>query len=600
MAFGLPFLAGLCLICPQADAGCPDQWILGAALPDGSLLEAVVRGPDRWVAVGRDGMAAVSEDGLSWTPASLPDEAQGLAISHAFDSYVAVGYSEGNYVTSGVVMKSTDGFVWESAVIPATDWLGAIATDGATLVAVGGGGVVLTSNDGTTWIEAPTPTSEDLYGIAFGPGGFIAVGHSGTILSSSDGFVWHKEPSGTIAPLTEVATDDSIWVVAGGLALLRRTDGVPWTSVSTDVVTSALTFGAGRFIRVTGDGDVLISSDGVDWESTATLTLLTSGVSGDRESVVAVGDTTFISNDGRKWLSEAPTSFSCFPGDIVWAEGEFALTGCGVLTSRDGRLWSTTGRASEWNPTKIAWSGSRWVGVATSGGFDEWWGAIMTSDDGLGWETVESSYMKRYHDVVAGPDQFVIIGDEGPGPYTGGPFGFAMVSSDGNSWEVSEGGLPDNLNAIAYGRGVYVAVGQAGAVLTSLTGYGWEEVESPTAQDLFDVSFDGRSFIAVGTQGAVVVDDGMSSWQVQTTPVNAALYAVAAYRGCRVAAGRDGTIITNQDGAEWRVVPTGVTDTFSAVGAGRPGFVAAGEHVLRGCFNQPIPIPGEPPVVTVD
>lgn len=585
---------------PRVDAGCPDLWLVGADLPAGTLLEAVVRGPDRWVAVGRDGAAAVSEDGLHWTPSWLPAGAQGLAISWAPGVYVAVG-STGTYPSyAGVVMTSGDGMDWDAAAVPTTDYLGGIATDGGSFVAVGGGGLVLTSDDGSTWIQRSTPTDEDLHAIAYGSGEFVAVGHGGIILASSDGRVWHQRPSGAQASLVELATDGSIWLAAGSSELLRSTDGAIWTEVSTDVTASAVSFAAGSFLLITADGDVLISSDGLAWERSATLTRSTSGLSGNEDSVVAVGDTTFLSVDGRTWHSETPTAFPCLPGDIAWAGDRFIVTGCGVLTSPDGQVWSTTGGTADAVPTKIAQGEGGWVGVATSTGLDEWYGAVMTSRDGLDWSRVRLDYMRRYHDVAAGGDRFVVIGDQGTASFASGPFGFTMVSPDGEGWVVTADGLPDDLHAIAYGGGLFVVVGDGGTVLTSPDGYGWEQIPTPTDNDLLDVTFDGHRFIAVGTGGTVISGDGASSWQIHSTPASATLRAIAANRWCRVAVGRDGAMITSRNLDSWNMVPTDLADTLWVVGFGPPGFVAAGEHYLRGRGDDQSPMHPSPPEAAVD
>src|ERR1700693_2739633 len=60
----------------------------------------------------------------------------------------------------------------------------------------------------------------------------------------------------------------------------------------------------------------------------------------------------------------------------------------------------------------------------------------------------------------------------------------------------------NRLNGAAYGGGVFVAVGSAGAVLTSSDGSSWTPRVSNTRSDLFDVAWNGKLFVAVGADGA--------------------------------------------------------------------------------------------------
>src|SRR5262245_11619292 len=58
-----------------------------------------------------------------------------------------------------------------------------------------------------------------------------------------------------------------------------------------------------------------------------------------------------------------------------------------------------------------------------------------------------------------------------------------------------------DLHDVAYGNGVFVAVGKAGTILHSSDGISWLPAASGTANNLDAVVFGGGLFVAVGDQG---------------------------------------------------------------------------------------------------
>jgi hypothetical protein len=60
------------------------------------------------------------------------------------------------------------------------------------------------------------------------------------------------------------------------------------------------------------------------------------------------------------------------------------------------------------------------------------------------------------------------------------------------------------LTAVAYGNGLFVAVGKWGAILTSPDGETWTEQASPTGNPLFGVTYGNGTFVAVGDFGIIL------------------------------------------------------------------------------------------------
>jgi hypothetical protein len=57
---------------------------------------------------------------------------------------------------------------------------------------------------------------------------------------------------------------------------------------------------------------------------------------------------------------------------------------------------------------------------------------------------------------------------------------------------------------VAYGNGLFVAVGSRGAILTSPDGVNWTAQTSPTSDDLSAVTYGNGTFVAVGYSGTIV------------------------------------------------------------------------------------------------
>jgi hypothetical protein len=61
-----------------------------------------------------------------------------------------------------------------------------------------------------------------------------------------------------------------------------------------------------------------------------------------------------------------------------------------------------------------------------------------------------------------------------------------------------------DLNAVAYGNGLFVAVGYGGTILTSPDGAGWTARTSGTSNALLGVAYGNGKFVAVGQYGIIL------------------------------------------------------------------------------------------------
>ncbi len=97
------------------------------------------------------------------------------------------------------------------------------------------------------------------------------------------------------------------------------------------------------------------------------------------------------STNGTSWTSSySSASFNCSSGGAYFANSNFLVTGSGVLTSADGKSWST---ASIDTSSGFSYSGVVYgKGVYVVAGFNSvsYAGAIFDSTDGSAWTNVYS------------------------------------------------------------------------------------------------------------------------------------------------------------------------------------------------------------------
>jgi hypothetical protein len=132
--------------------------------------------------------------------------------------------------------------------------------------------------------------------------------------------------------------------------------------------------------------------------------------------------------------------------------------------------------------------------------------------------------------------------------YGGGIFaavgsgGVIVTSPTGSTWTARTSGTTSTLNSVAYGNGTFVAVGDAGTVLTSSTGTTWTKV-SGLAVPFIGITYGNNLFVAVGAGGAVYSSSSGSSWTQESSITVNNLRGIAYFAGEYIAVGDNGTIL---------------------------------------------------------
>ena len=407
--------------------------------------------------------------------------------------------------------------------------LGGVAYGNGLFVAVGndsgGPGAVVTSFDGTNWTRRSAGTSKYLTGVAFGGGQFVALGSNGSLLTSTNGIAWTDN---TIGPGTfhDITYGAGQFVAVGAAGkILTSPDGTTWTTRTSNTASglNAVSYGGGQFLAVGDGGTVLSSEDAQTWTNRSWWTQTLNGLAFGAGAYVAVGQagTILTSPDGSAWTNRTSGTSRAL-GAVAFGGNQFVTVGASgtILTSLDGMAWTNRSSGTTSDLYGVAYGRGQFVAVGSS--------LPLTSPDGTTW-TVQPGGANSYA-VAWGRDRFVAVGPYG---------GRIQSSADGRTWTYWYSGLVNELYGIAYGAGVYVAVGAAGIIMTSADGSTWTARASGTREYLSSVAYGGGQFIAVGCGFLQNSSDGLT-WSLQGTSV--CLRAIVYGAGQFVTAGGSGRI----------------------------------------------------------
>lgn len=183
-----------------------------ANAPEAQGDAALVHAPQGWLALA-GGELDVSGDGVNWTKKTGGIESTIATIAYGNGHYVVVGQD-------GSARWSDDGATWTVASLPANagsrfPFTGIVFANNQ-FVAVADKGRVAVSPDGATWTLQNTATKSDLYAIAASNNGeIIAVGDFGATESSADGVHWTLRATLTNRTLRTVSAFNGGFIVAG-------------------------------------------------------------------------------------------------------------------------------------------------------------------------------------------------------------------------------------------------------------------------------------------------------------------------------------------------------------------------------------------------
>ena len=603
-------------------------------------LAGIAYGNGVYVAVGVGGTIVRSTDGVAWTVSTAPVDRNLYHITWGGGRFVAVGQD-------GAIIASGDGFTWQDRTFAAQEDLYSVAWGKDKFVAAGGGSLILTSSDGLTWIRQEA-AYEDLTfaAVAYAGDAFILAANHDAILQTYDvptrwAVFYFRSTDGTfwkdLKWQQSYIWQRSSWVrgmlwtgsllVSFGDSGSAQTspDGMRWTNRTSarNAVILGMTSGAGTYVGVGTEnnfnGAVYSSPDGVTWQHEVNPQVprtneyyeqwqddLYGAAYGDGV-FVAVGSYGVIlrSEDAHTWSVERSGTQDSLMA-VVWVSGQFVAVGDDgtILTSPDGHVWTRRVAAQ----TKLMyWSAA--VGHDTL--------VVMGAD--IGKKSSRTVVTSIPITQLAGVDPIspstpVAIGESAGSrwlaqiAYGNGRF-VAVADSDGQVW-YSEDGLAwtpsapvfagEPARAVAFARGVFVAVGDAQTIAVSQDGSSWNVATSGNTgrtrgggtnsvgsqlmhEDYMCVYGDDRAFVATTSMSGISLsyDNGVTwAGTVDSSSEDVTLTAVTDTTAGLVAVGELGCVQTSNDGVLWQRCATGASGWLWDVASTPVGAVVIGEFGL--------------------
>ncbi len=160
---------------------------------------------------------------------------------------------------------------------------------------------------------------------------------------------------------------------------------------------------------------------------------------------------------------------------------------------------SYQGSTGPW--TDIVWTGNRFVASGDHG-------AILTSQNGLDWTTLQAPTAGSLWSIAHNPTGIVAVGEDGA----------IVFSETGEHWTLQSApaGVNGNLVSVAASPGRFVAVpSQGNYILSSANGRSWQKHDLDSTWTMSHVAYDGRFVAFVNRAWLLASSDGLT-WT--TTP----------------------------------------------------------------------------------
>ncbi len=285
----------------------------------------------------------------------------------------------------------------------------------------------------------------------------------------------------------------------------------------------------------------------------------------DRNGVVISSD------DGMTWQTHKtphPNSLA----DIAYGNGLYCVTTSGsgsVFFSTDLTNWTTvfSSKVPSNNDNVYFHNGLFFFGGAQFGAND----AIVTSSDGVAFNSLEVPGEDTVRDIVFANNQYVAVGDNLQ----------ILTSPDGVNWTLRPTGadiegLGQGLLSVRYLNSLFVVGGKSNTLLTSPDGITWTQREfSEDSSWFWDSWYNAGTYYFPGRQGKIWTTTDFTSWTSIDLNENDDVYNIVNGGGITVASGRGGNLFSSTDLLGWTSRKSGYSNNFSDVAFGNGRFVAS-------------------------
>jgi hypothetical protein len=530
----------------------------------GNSWNSVTYGNNLFVAVASygDDRIMTSPDGISWTARTAPEENSWKSVTYGNGLFVAVASTGTNRV-----MTSPDGITWSArTATQANLWQGVTYGNGL-FVAVSSDGTnrVMTSPDGITWTARIAAEATSWYSVTYGNNLFVAVSPNGTnkAMTSPDGITWTGRFVSNAGNWISVTYGNNLFVavssyISSNIAVITSPDGITWTTRTVPESNDwRVTYGNGIFVAVgqSGTNRIMTSSDSITW-TVRTATEANTWMS------VAYGDGKFVAvaSNGTKAVMTSPFSTYTYSYIVNQADGSNYIDGTATVSLSSVTDLALNPSTTPTHNTFVIDTVAPTVALSYS-----------ANPSGVGIETITATYSKL---IATIPN--ISINQQGTTDITN----ISMVSP-GGIWTART--TATSLYDVAYGNGLFVAVGGGGVVTTSPDGITWTAGTPANGSNWYSVTYGNGLFVAVassgGTNRVMTSPDGIT-WTGRTAAQANSWYSVTYGNGLFVAVSSDGTnrVMTSPDGITWTARIAAEANDWMNVTYGNGLFVAVSQY----------------------
>ena len=196
---------------------------------------------------------------------------------------------------------------------------------------------------------------------------------------------------------------------------------------------------------------------------------------------------------------------------VSYANGIFVAVGDRILTSANGAQWKQAAYAPPSFLNQACAVNDVWAAAGGNGL------RVRSSNKANTWEVSVSYLEGHFRGLACGNGRFVAVGHRNS-------TGMTSVSTDGIKW--TEPSLNGNrLGRVAFGNGVFVAVGDGGRVATSTDGQVWTDITLGSANRQM-IAFSNGVFVTTEAGGFQTSPDG-KTWTRIASAGNFAAFAGA-------------------------------------------------------------------------
>jgi len=269
----------------------------------------------------------------------------------------------------------------------------------------------------------------------------------------------------------------------------------------------AIAYANNKYIVGGSRGKMATSSDGTTWTKVSNSPFDPWDI-----KAISYGNSNFvagssygqiaISSNGTSWTAATNSSFGTSRiNAIAYGSGKFVAVGddSKIATSTNGTSWTQVTHSifnfsdpSDATFRSIVYANNKFIVAGNS--------SVSTSTDGTTWTS--NKYIGfKINAIAYGNGKFVAVGENGK----------MATSTDGTTWTTvtdstfGTSGYDSIINAIAYGNGKFVAVGYSGKMAYSTDGITWtaEKYTSFGTNIINAIAYGNGKFVAVGSSGKI-------------------------------------------------------------------------------------------------